>query len=256
MRHILITGASSGLGAALACACAGPDVRLTLCGRDVGRLNAVAKRCRDRGATAVTSEFDLRDADTLGDRVRDFDRAAPIDTAILSAGLGGAIPQHQKVETVSRASDIAAVNFAAVVILATALAGFMAERRRGRIVIIGSIADSFPLPMAPTYCGTKAGLKMFAEALGLQLERHNVAVTLVSPGFIDTPMSRQIDDPKPFILTAEHAAAIVIRRIEAGAAAIVIPWPFHIVSIASRLMPRALTRFVIRRLKRPPSKRL
>jgi len=58
------------------------------------------------------------------------------------------------------------------------------------------------------------------------------------------------------MLTAEHAAAIVIRRIEAGATAIVIPWPFRVVSIASRLMPRAVTRFVIRRLKRSPSKRL
>jgi short-subunit dehydrogenase len=256
MRHILITGASSGFGAALARAYAAPDVMFTLCGRDVDRLNAVAGSCRDLGATAVICEFDLRNADTLGERVREFDQAAPIDTAIFSAGLGGTIPVHQTIESVSRALDIAAVNFTAVVVLATAVANFMAARRRGRIVMIGSIADTFPLPMAPTYCGAKAGLKMFAEALALRLECNNVTVTLVSPGFIDTPMSRQIDEPKPFMLTAEAAAAIVIRKIEAGAARIVIPWPFRIISTASHLVPRAITRFVMRRLQRPQANRL
>src|SRR4249920_2744817 len=92
MRHILITGASSGLGAALARGYAAPDVILTLCGRDATRLNEIATDCRNRGATVATAEFDLRNANDLNQRVQEFDRRAPIDMAVLNAGLGGSIP--------------------------------------------------------------------------------------------------------------------------------------------------------------------
>jgi short-subunit dehydrogenase len=123
----------------------------------------------------------------------------------------------------------------------------MAKRGRGHIVLVGSITESYPLPMAPTYAASKAGLRLFAEALGLRMKRFGVAVTLVSPGFIDTPMSRKVTEPKPFLMTADAAAAIITRKIAARARVIVVPWQFRAMRGFTDLLPRALVRWVLSR---------
>jgi short-subunit dehydrogenase len=113
-------------------------------------------------------------------------------------------------------------------------------------VLIGSIAESYPLPMAPTYAAAKAGLRHFAEALGLRLRKYGVTVILVSPGFIDTAMSRQVDEPKPFLMNADDAARIIARGIAAGASRIVVPWQFAVIRGLTDLLPRSLLRFILR----------
>jgi short-subunit dehydrogenase len=114
-------------------------------------------------------------------------------------------------------------------------------------VLIGSIAESYPLPMAPTYAATKAGLRLFAEALGVRLARHGVGVTLVSPGFIDTAMSRQVTEPKPFLMSADKAAAIIARGVDRRARFIVLPWQFTVIRALTGLLPRAVLRRVLSR---------
>ena len=141
---------------------------------------------------------------------------------------------------------MAQVNFTAPVVGASALAGAMARRGRGQIVLIGSIAESFPLPMAPAYAGAKAGLAMFAEALGIRMAPHGVTVTLVSPGFIDTPMSRQVQEPKPFLMTADQAARLIMRKIERHASHIVVPWQFAVIRALSKFLPRPILRLILR----------
>jgi len=246
-RIILITGASGGIGSALARAYARPGVTLLLWGRDAARLDETAAACRTKGAVCQTESFDLRDADGLTRRLAAADAATPIDTAIFNAGLGGTAPEGAAAETPEASLAVAEVNFVAPVIGANAIAGAMAGRGRGQIVLIGSIAESFPLPMAPTYAATKAGLRMFAEALGMRLARHGVDVTLVSPGFIDTAMSRQVTEPKPFLMSADRAAAIIMRGIEAHARTIVLPWQFAVIRALTNLLPRAVLRAVLSR---------
>jgi short-subunit dehydrogenase len=140
---------------------------------------------------------------------------------------------------------MAMVNFAAPVIGANAMAERMGQRRAGRIVLIGSIAALFPLPMAPVYSGSKAGLKMFAEALDARLRRHGVTVTLVSPGFIDTPMSQSVTEPKPFLMKPDKAAAVIKRKVAHGARHVVVPWQFAVIGALARLVPTALVRWIL-----------
>ncbi|HVW73869.1 MAG TPA: SDR family NAD(P)-dependent oxidoreductase [Rhizomicrobium sp.] len=246
-RIILITGASGGIGSALARFYAAPGVMLLLWGRDTTRLEETAAACRARGARCQVESFDLRDAGAQAARLAAADAATPIDLAIFNAGLGGTAPEGAAAETPEASRAVAEVNFVAPVTGANAMADAMARRGRGQIVLIGSIAESFPLPMAPTYAATKAGLRMFAEALGIRLARHGVGVTLVSPGFIDTAMSRQVTEPKPFLMTADKAAAIIARGIARGARTIVLPWQFALIRAAAGLLPRALLRAVLSR---------
>jgi short-subunit dehydrogenase len=246
-RIILITGASGGIGSALARTYARPGVTLLLWGRDAGRLEETATVCRARGAVCHLESVDLRDAQVQAARLAAADAATPIDIVIFNAGLGGTAPEDAVAETPEASRAVAEVNFVAPVIGANVVAAAMARRGRGQIVLIGSIAESFPLPMAPTYAATKAGLRMFAEALGIRLASHGVSVTLVSPGFIDTAMSRQVTEPKPFLMSADKAAAVIARGIERKARTIVLPWQFKVIRAATSLLPRAVLRRVLSR---------
>ena len=244
---ILITGASGGIGAALAEAYAAPSVHLVLWGRDTARLEATAIACRRRGAHVEVMRLDVRDIPAMSAALDALDERLPLDIAVLNAGLGGVATKERLNEHPERVFDIAMVNFAAPTVGATVLAERMAARRRGQIVLMGSISESFPLPMAPTYAGSKAGLALFAEALYLRLQRHGVSVTLVSPGFIDTAMSRELGAPRPFLMTSEAAAAIMVRKLARRPFKIVLPWQFMVLRGLSRILPRVLTRAVLNR---------
>jgi short-subunit dehydrogenase len=238
---ILITGASSGLGAALARAYAGPNRSLALWGRDRLRLEETAAACRALDASVEILSVDISDLGRMAAELEALDNRMSLDLAILNAGLGGTVPPEMKAEDPERARDIALVDFASPVMAASILAGRMAERGSGHIALIGSIAESFPLPVAPAYSGAKAGLSMFAEALRVRMKRYGVQVSLIAPGFIDTPMSRSVDSPKPFLLDADGAARTIRARLSRGSTRFVLPWQFSIIRGAYRLLPRRIS---------------
>jgi short-subunit dehydrogenase len=244
---ILITGASSGLGAALARAYARPGVSLVLWGRDGARLEAVAAQCRALGAALATDTFDITDIAGMVQCLTRRDGEAPIDLAIFCAGIGGMIAPDQLAQDARAAQVMAEVNFTSPTVGASVLSGLMAARRQGQIVLVGSIAESFALPMSPLYAGSKAGLALFAEALANRMMVHGVAVTLVSPGYIDTPMSQQLNKPRPFLLTAERAAEILRRKIAGRPRRIVIPWQFIWLRALALALPAPLRRFFLNR---------
>ena len=250
--HTLITGASSGIGAALALRCAAPGARLSLWGRDPARLHAVAERARAAGAEVAETVLDLGDAAGAVARAEAADDRHPFDTAILAAGRGGVRPAGLVTEAADEAARIAAVNFLAPVAMATALAGRMAVRGRGRIALIGSTAAFFPLPQAPAYAASKAGLAVFARALRLGVAASGVGVTLVSPGFIDTPMSRGIDTAKPFLMPADAAAARIVAAIGRNKAHVIFPRPFALLPVVGWLMPPFMRDRLLMRLGARP----
>lgn len=245
--HILITGASSGLGAALARLYAAPGVHLTLWGRNNERLHAVAAACRSKGANVETVTLDLHDVHAIENHIERSDDKRPIDIAIFNAGLGGVTPQGRVVEHARRAFEVATTNFTAAAMGASTIAERMVRRKRGQIVLISSVAESIPLPMSPTYAGSKAGLKMFAESLRLRVQPYGVFVTLASPGFIDTPMSKDLKT-KPFMITPEAAALTLSRNISRRRKDFAFPWSYALVRRLFTLLPRFAQRAIVSRL--------
>ena len=246
---VLITGASSGLGAALALGYATPGRILILWGRDPARLDAVATRCRAAGAAVRLRALDLLDPAAALDAVRADDARDPVALAILAAGLGDMRQPGAAAERPELVLELALVNFAAPVAMAAALAERMAGRGGGQIALLGSVAAFHDLPYAAAYAGSKAGLSRYATSLRLGLQGRGVGVTLLSPGFVDTPMSRRLRAPKPFLLQPDDAASRIMAAIARNQAHLVLPWQFAAIGWAAALLPPPLRRAVMRRTR-------
>jgi short-subunit dehydrogenase len=222
---IIITGASSGLGAALAIAYAGPQVALGLLGRDRQRLDSTARACEIRGATVKTAAIDVTEAPVLASWLRQFDRQHPVDLLVANAGTSAGPDPDSPSEGIEKASRQIAVNLLGAVNTIEPLLPELCRRKQGRVAVVASIAAYRGLPYSPGYCASKAGLRAYAEALRPRLEQRGVGMTVVCPGFFASPMTDRFDGPTPFLLSSERAARIVKRAIDRGRRRIAFPWP-------------------------------
>jgi short-subunit dehydrogenase len=239
--------ASSGVGAAIAKRLSRPQAKLILQGRNEARLEEVAGACRRSGAAVETYGGDLSDKTILLQLAADLVNH-PIDEAYLCAGIGDMRAPGRKVESIDSTFAVANLNFTATATLATALADAMVTRGGGQIVMIGSVAGAFALAMAPSYSASKAGLRIFAEALGDGLTAEGVGVTHIVLGFVDTPMSQRLDCWKPGMLTPEAAAARIIDAARAKRRSVAIPAWFGAAIWIGGLMPAALRRQIFANL--------
>lgn len=222
---ILITGASSGLGAALAEAYAAPGVRLALGGRDAERLDAVAASCRSAGAEVEVAVVDVVDAEATARWVETADDRRALDLVIANAGISaGSRSTGESAEQVRR---ILSVNVDGMVSTVLPAIPRMVGRGRGQIAMMASLAGYRGLPGAPAYCASKAALRAWGEALRALHRAEGIEVSVVCPGFVRTPMSAVNDFPMPFLMDADRAAAIVLRGLAANRGRIAFPRPLY-----------------------------
>lgn len=248
---ILITGASGGLGGALARELARSGVHLVLWGRDRSRLAAVGKACEALGAQVSLHAADLSEMDQAVAALLGQDDDAPFDMAFLVAGRGDVRERGALCETPGIVTALGIVNFVAPAAMAAALAERMAQRGRGRIVLIGSAAAFHALPFAAAYAGSKAGLARFAEALRIAVKPHGVTVTLASPGFIDTETARALPGKRPFSISPQEAARRIVGAAERGQAHLITPRAFAGLRLLDRALPRPLRERLLRALAPP-----
>ncbi|MDY0884027.1 SDR family NAD(P)-dependent oxidoreductase [Dongia soli] len=249
-RHILITGASSGLGAALAAAYAAPGRRLSLAGRSAERLSAVADHCRDVGAEVEAAVLDITDPVAMADWMVRIDKTAPLDLVIANAGISGGTYGGSESEAQVRA--IFAANVDGVLNTVLPVLPLMEARRRGQIALMASLAAHRGFPSAPAYCASKAAVKIWGEALRGQLAPHGVAVNVIMPGYVKSPMTDANDFTMPFLMSAQRAASIIRDGLARNRARIAFPWPMTMIAWLLGTLHPALTDPLLRRL---PKKR-
>lgn len=224
-RVVIITGASSGLGAALAGLYAAPGVVLGLLGRDRHRLDAVAQGCTERGARVSVAAIDVTDRAGLASWLEEFDREHPAELLIANAGTSAGPDPDSPSEGAEMVERQVRVNLLGMANTVEPLLSAFCARRRGRVALVASIAAFRGLPYSPGYCASKAGLRAYAEALRARLEPRGVGVTIVCPGFFASPMTDRFDGPTPFLASAEAAAHKVKRGLDRGRRRISFPWP-------------------------------
>jgi len=249
-ERVLITGASSGIGAALALELAAQGVTLHLSGRDAGRLAATAEACRARGAEVRQAVLDVRDAAAMAAWVGGCGALdLVVANAGISAGAGEKVP-----ETAGQTRAIFATNLDGM--LNTVLPAIElvrgqpvgADGWRGRIVVVASIAAFVAGAAAPAYCGSKAAADTWTVATAVALRRHRVAITSVCPGYIRTAMTARNRFPMPGLMDADRAARIILHGVAAARIRVVFPWYMGAAARLGALVPPRLVGAVMQRL--------
>lgn len=241
MSVILITGASSGIGAALSELYAAPGTHLVLLARDPGRLGSVAQACRARGASVETVSLDVRDRAAMRAFLDDGFARRPIDLAIVNAAINGGDPAGG-VESAEVGFETIDINLVGAMNVALPLVRLMSARGSGQIGLLSSLAAYAPLPDAPAYSGAKAALLAHGLALRAKLRPLGVRVSVVTPGYVKTPMGGDYKGWRPLEMSAEAAARRIVRGLERDRDVIAFPWiMFHLARGVS-LLPESLRR--------------
>ena len=243
---VLITGASSGIGEALAREYAAPGRFLALSGRDPRRLENVAMACRSFGAEVEAETVDVADRDATRRWIGKIDAGHCLDLVIANAGISSGTGGRGENETQAR--DIFSVNMAGVLNTAWPAITPMRERGRGQIAIISSMAAFRGLPGAPAYSASKAAVKTYGEALRGWLEPDGVRVSVVCPGFVRSRMTEKNIYPMPFLMDAGKAARIIRKGLERDKARICFPWPVYGVAWFLGTLPPAITDWIFKRI--------
>jgi short-subunit dehydrogenase len=247
LRSALITGASSGIGQALAEALARPGATLHLSGRDASRLEAVAAACRGRGATVHPVILDVRDAEAMAAWIAGAGR---LDFVVANAGISAGTGDHAPEEP-AQARAIFAVNLDGVLNTVLPAMAVMAAQApgtdgvRGNIAAIASIAAFVPAPGAAAYCAAKAAVDAWIVAAAYGARRQGIRLTSVCPGYVRSRMTARNRFPMPGLMDADRAARIILRGVAAGRVRVAFPWWMALAARLAGLLPPRLLAAVL-----------
>jgi NADP-dependent 3-hydroxy acid dehydrogenase YdfG len=236
-RRIVLTGATGGIGRALAGELAGPGVGLLLLGRDADRLAAVAGEAGARGATVSTKVVDSRDGEAMAAAILAYDDAGPVDLVIANAGVSAGRSPGRRPEAAGVSRRLMEVNHGGVLNTVEPLLPRMQARRAGRIAIVSSLAALRPQPDLPSYSATKMAVRGYGVALRGWLKEYGVGVTMIYPGFVTSPMSIRHKGSKPFEISAAEASRIIVRGLARGRPTIAFPRLLALGCVLNMLLP-------------------
>lgn len=247
--NVFITGASSGIGAALARHYAAQGATLGLVARRAAMLETLAATLPGQHHCFVV---DVADQHQLATAAADFmARAGLPDIVIANAGVSvGTLTQE--IEDVAAFHRVVEINLFGMLHAFQPFVAAMRVRGTGKLVGIASVAGIRGLPGAGAYSASKAASIAYLESLRVELRGSGVAVVTISPGYIETPMTAVNDYPMPFLLKADEAAKRFAREIERGNSYVVIPWQMGLVAKLLRLLPNVLFDYLFARAGRKP----
>lgn len=248
--RVFITGASSGLGEALARQYAAQGAVLGLVARRRDALDQLVAGLPGGAAHRIYA-VDVTDHAALAEAARHFIAEGGIDIVIANAGISlGTLTEFP--EDLGAFERTFAVNVIATVATFAPFISAMKGQSRGRLVGIGSVAGVRGLPGAGAYSASKAAVITYCEALRVELRGTGIDVVTIAPGYIDTPMTRGNPYPMPFLMPADRFATRAIAAIAAGDRYRVIPWQMGWVAKLLRLMPNRCFDFFASKARRKP----
>jgi short-subunit dehydrogenase len=245
-QRIIITGASSGIGRALALQYARDRATLGILGRNRNRLEMTAAECRKLGADVDAGVFDVRDRPAMTEWIAGFDAGGAVDLVIANAGVMEGTAPGQHIEAAEPAYTLMQTNVLGTLNTIQPLLPAMIARQRGQIAILSSIAGFIPLPDAPSYSASKAALTNYGLALRALLRPHRIGVSVFCLGYVDTPMLQREHGTQPFKMSVDKAAAQIVRGIDKNKALVIVPWFFGYLTRIGGLLPDRVRQHTMR----------
>jgi short-subunit dehydrogenase len=247
----VVTGASSGIGWALAKVLAGAGCKVGLVARRRDRLKQLADEIGSTNGTAAIADADVGDRAQVVNAVDDIaSQLGPIDLLVANAGVGA----PTLIEPLNTA-DIETqfrINTLGVVYSVEAVLPEMLRRGRGHIAAVSSLGAYVGLPGESGYCASKAAVNVFLNGLRIQLRNRNIAVTTICPGFVKTPMTAVNDFHMPFLLEADEAARRIVRALSRRRKIYNFPWQVALLMKLTHIAPDWLMARVMRKYNETP----
>jgi short-subunit dehydrogenase len=213
-RVAVITGASSGIGWALAKELAGQGAKVGLVARRLEKLEALAVEIRTAvpGANIATAAADVAVREQALEAIHSVrEQLGPVDLLVANAGVGA--PTLLNPLNIDQVERMFRVNLFGVIYSIEAVMPEMLQRRAGQIAAVSSLSAYKGLPGESAYCASKAAVNIYMEGLRIQLRRYNIAVTTICPGFVKTPMTEPFEFKMPFVMEADAAARRIVRAL-------------------------------------------
>jgi short-subunit dehydrogenase len=251
-RTALVTGASSGIGAALAKRLARDGVEVVLAARRGSLLERIAGEIASAGGKARPVVLDVASPDAAVDAIRRADdELGGLDLVVANAGLGR--PQSARTLSWEKTSDVFRTNFLGAMATLTAVLPRMVSRGRGHLVGVSSVAVYAPTPGGSAYRATKSGMTSFLENLRAELGGTGVSTTAIHPGFVRTPMADAFTAQPPLVLSADYSADLIVRKLRRAPARI--DFPLSIVWMLKLMgaLPAFIRDPIVRRVELGPS---
>lgn len=245
-KVVMITGASSGIGRGLALEIAARGAHLGLLARREELLNEIVGEVSARNVKAVAAAADVRDAKAVraaADRFRK--ELGPIDVMIANAGIG--TTHHAIKLQPEHAANVIGINVLGAVNSVAAVVPEMAERGRGRLVAISSLAAYRGLAKSAAYCASKAALSSYFESVRIDLRHTGVGVTIIHPGFIKTALTAGREAKMPYLMELDDAVKKIVSAIEKEKKTYAFPWQLATIVRAAMIMPTAMYDWIAER---------
>ena len=220
-QYILITGASSGIGAALALYYAKHSISLYLTGRNQERLEEIKQKCENKGAIVSAETIDVIDKAAMADFM---DGISTLDLVIANAGISGG-SGGDKGEPMAQARKIFDINLTGVLNTIEPALSKMEKVNKGQIALISSLAGYRGYPSAPAYSASKGAVRYYGEGLRGALRQTNIKINVVCPGFVTSRITDANQFPMPFKMDADKAAAIIAKGLAKDKSRIALPLP-------------------------------
>ncbi len=238
-RRVLITGASAGIGRALAERYAREGAVLGLVARRADKLQELKARLETRGARVLCYPADVRDAARMADVAKEFWReAGGADIVIANSGISHS--DGLKAGDPLPAAEVIAVNVQGVIHTLLPFIPPMLERRQGHVVAVGSVAGFRGLPGKGAYSASKAAVKTLLDAWRVNLRGTGIHVTTVCPGYVESDLTAANTYPMPFLMNADKAADLIARAIDRQAKTYVFPWQMRLAVPLLQALPEWL----------------
>jgi len=254
LAHYLVTGASSGIGEALAIELGRRGHTLGLLARSADKLETVAAAVRKAGGKAAWASADVTDKEATWAAIRHLEaELGPVDCLVANAGGGGGPSPAAKSDAERIIGDMR-VNYEGTVHALSAVLPRMVAENKGHVVAVSSIAAFRGVPPGGSYSAAKAAVHTLMEAWAAELNGTGVTVTTINPGFVRTPATDKNKFPMPFKIEADLAARIMADGLERRKRYIVFPWQMRWLAHLWRPLPWWIFEPVVRRLAPNPKK--